>query len=250
MPIDLNYKPQNCYYCKYAVCKFLGNNKGYSIRCTQLNKETSAKPSVIALMDEKKPKECPYSEENNLQGSYDKWKNVKPLTNYDSIKEYETYHLPPFLGFPRKNIFIIDKNTTFIKYTEEGETKINLAYKQDIVTKLLTKQRKLKMEEYEKTETTKIISPIVENLEPAIFLIFAEYLGYYTPCIKWCEDYCENGKIDSTKETIINTIAIDTLHKMKQDFSIEMIQYYYQYFYDLAIEPWADKLTKNQVFSD
>ena len=82
-----------------------------------------------------------------------------------------------------------------------------------------------------------------EPLQPALFLLFAEYLGYVTPSpyIEWCEEFCTNGTLPTTKKDIIKTVAINTFDLMKVDFSLDEIRNKYKIFYDLAIRKWEYK---------
>lgn len=81
------------------------------------------------------------------------------------------------------------------------------------------------------------------NIPSCIFILFAEYLGYETPLIEWCEEWCNDAKFPEWKKNVLKVDAKLLYTEMQKEFSQDKIIEYYRKFYDLVICNWCDKLS-------
>jgi len=101
------------------------------------------------------------------------------------------------------------------------------------------------MEEINPTKTTTVetIECKIKNMNPCLFVLFAEYLGYLTPYIEWCEEYFEKKSLSETKMKIIQIVATNFLHQAKKDFTLIEIETYYDTFHEFLTK-WEDMMKK------
>lgn len=100
-------------------------------------------------------------------------------------------------------------------------------------------------------ETTTQVSVTVEeetlgvnNMHAALFIMFAEYLGYVSTLNEEAEKWC-NGKVpaDHVRKILI-VEAKCILRQMLKDYGQDAIRTNYENFYPLVLEEWDEKLKK------
>lgn len=89
-------------------------------------------------------------------------------------------------------------------------------------------------------ECKTVKEPIIVN--NIIFILFAEFLGYNSRFIPWCEDLCNGEKYPRFALNIINVEAKIIFKEMLKTFSVENIRYYYDKFYNIILKKYEDKL--------
>lgn len=80
------------------------------------------------------------------------------------------------------------------------------------------------------------------NVPACILLLFAEYLGYVSDLIEWCEEWCTTDNFPEFKKKILYVDASSVLKKMQKDYTIDELHQYYNQFYEVAIKGWVEKL--------
>lgn len=106
-------------------------------------------------------------------------------------------------------------------------------------------------EQSETTQTSTNKAKVEEKeitLVPAIFILFAEYLGYVSPYLEWCETLCETGELHKVKLRILSIEADNIKKQMLSEFSVEDIRFYYDLYYNLSLKFWEEKY-KNHTTS-
>lgn len=81
------------------------------------------------------------------------------------------------------------------------------------------------------------------RVESPLFIIFAEFLGYVSIFNKMAEDWC-NGKVP--QEHIQKVLIMEAkciFRQMKKDYELEDIKEFYNLYYPLILEEYAEKLT-------
>ena len=104
-------------------------------------------------------------------------------------------------------------------------------------TETITKNNDAKVE-------SNIICP-----KSAVFLMFAELMGYVSPLIDWANDMCDGKLIESYKEKFIKIDAISIFHKMCIDFDISVLRENWDAFYDTVLEDYENNVLKNETDS-
>lgn len=79
------------------------------------------------------------------------------------------------------------------------------------------------------------------RVHPALFLIFAEFLGYVSPFIEWAELACTKGVVDYQKK-ILKMDAFVIFERMKKEFDVKTIKEYWDSLHDVAIKKFEAKL--------
>lgn len=85
---------------------------------------------------------------------------------------------------------------------------------------------------------------VMINVKSPIFLLFAEYLGYDSPNLEWCETWCGGKNIPSYQKSIIEVDAINIFNKLKEEYTIEDLHKRYQEYYDVIFMDMELKLLK------
>jgi len=81
-------------------------------------------------------------------------------------------------------------------------------------------------------------------IEAPIFIIFAEYLGYVSRFNKLAVEWCD-GKIPETYiQKIMIMEAKSIFRQMQKDYTLPTIKYWYNTYYPVILEEFADKLAK------
>lgn len=104
------------------------------------------------------------------------------------------------------------------------------------------------METVTETSNTTTALVLVENkdatkftLPAPVFILFAEYLGYETPFIKWCENMCTQKNVPEYQKNIIISEAKNMLVDISKEYSVKKIHDYFEELYDVAIDKWLVK---------
>lgn len=85
------------------------------------------------------------------------------------------------------------------------------------------------------------------TLPAPVFILFAEYLGYETPFIDWCENMCMTKNTPEYQKNIIVSEAKNMLVSISTEYSISKIQEYFAELYDVAIDKWLTKYNENNL---
>lgn len=93
-----------------------------------------------------------------------------------------------------------------------------------------------------KTETNKI------TVNKALFLLFAEFLGYASPLIDWAEEICDGKEVEDYKRKIIEVDANFIFNKMQKEYSLEDIRSWYDEFYPLILKEYEEKMKNTLPF--
>lgn len=88
----------------------------------------------------------------------------------------------------------------------------------------------------------------IETIHPALFLVFAEFLGYVSPVIDWAEDICDLKEVDKTKRNFVKIEASVIFKKMQEDNTIDEIRKWYDEFYPIILQEYAEKLKTELPF--
>lgn len=91
---------------------------------------------------------------------------------------------------------------------------------------------------------TNVEEDYLYTLHPALFIKFAEFLGYVSEVIDWCDSWCDGEKPKEHQQKFIEVNAVEILDQMKKDFTIEQIRQYYELFYGVILYEFDDNLTK------
>lgn len=105
------------------------------------------------------------------------------------------------------------------------------------------------------TVTNEKNSTVTENkekelkvIDKAIFVLFAEFLGYVSPLIDWAEDICDCKNVPEFKKKIVYLDADYLFKEMQKEYTIEEIRKWYDEFYPVALKEYADKMKSDLPF--
>lgn len=105
------------------------------------------------------------------------------------------------------------------------------------------------------TVTNEKNSTVTENkekelkvIDKAIFVLFAEFLGYVSPLIDWAEDICDGKNVPEFKKKIVYLDADYLFKEMQKEYTIEEIRKWYDEFYPVALKEYSDKMKSNLPF--
>lgn len=79
----------------------------------------------------------------------------------------------------------------------------------------------------------------------ALFILFAEFLGYASPLIDWAEDICDCKDVPDFKKKIINLEADLIFSDMKTEYTIDEIKKWYNEFYPIILKDYDEKMNSN-----
>jgi hypothetical protein len=89
------------------------------------------------------------------------------------------------------------------------------------------------------TETNENTEKIIKT---PVFIIFAEYLGYVSRFNELAIDWCDGKVPDEYIQNILIMEAKSIFRQMKQDYTIEEIQYWYNTYYPVILVEYDEKL--------
>lgn len=87
-----------------------------------------------------------------------------------------------------------------------------------------------------------------KEIHPALFLVFAEFLGYVSPVIDWAEDICDLKTVDESKREFIKMEAFIIFKKMQEENTLEEIRKWYDEFYPIILQDYDEKLKTELPF--
>ena len=79
-------------------------------------------------------------------------------------------------------------------------------------------------------------------VDPPLFIKFAEYLGFVSEMIKWCDELCDGKDIPEYKKKFIEVEAKAMFNEMLKTMTREEIKDYYESFYEVILYQWDDNL--------
>jgi hypothetical protein len=80
------------------------------------------------------------------------------------------------------------------------------------------------------------------TLQAPLFIKFAEYLGYVSEVLEWCDEWCEGNEPAEWKKKFIEIDARQIYNEMIKDMSRDEIKNYYESFYEVILFEWDEKL--------
>lgn len=98
------------------------------------------------------------------------------------------------------------------------------------------------MENNTTTTTTTVEKTTVQVINKALFLLFAEFLGFESPLIDWAEDICDGKEVEDFKKKIIDIDASFIFNQMKKEYTLEEIRGWYDEFYPLVLKDYDMKM--------
>lgn len=105
------------------------------------------------------------------------------------------------------------------------------------------------------TVTSEKDSIVTENkknelrvVNKALFVLFAEFLGYASPLIDWAEDICDGKNVPEFKKRIVYLDADYLFKEMQKEYTIEEIRKWYDEFYPVVLKDYDDKMKSNLPF--
>lgn len=164
--------PSICNNCEYLIKTDTStsythkpNTKYYNVYCKKKPDTTTVtKGKNIAYLkdveeDIKCPNWCPLNPNavketytnpslNKHKAMFDRWNSITRKLDWDSIKVGEIYHLPPYMGFERRDVIIVSKSNsqgTYREITKPTTTTPTTFYPTSIMLKFLVKS---KLKEY------------------------------------------------------------------------------------------------------
>lgn len=89
---------------------------------------------------------------------------------------------------------------------------------------------------------TKVENEYEYTLQAPLFIKFAEYLGYVSEVLPWCDEWCDGKEPEEWKKKFIEIDARQIYNEMLGDISIETIKEYYEAFYEAILFEWDEAL--------
>lgn len=69
-------------------------------------------------------------------------RKIKPITEWDDIKEGEYYHIPPLLYNKRFDFLVVEKKENSMKVKKNGDNYNQTIFRTDITSRFIVKQQK------------------------------------------------------------------------------------------------------------
>ena len=104
-----------------------------------------------------------------------------------------------------------------------------------------TKEKEIKA----KGTETVVLNPGDEyeyQVDAPLFIKFAEYLGYVSELVEWCDELCNGKDIAEYKKKFIEVEAKTMFEEMLKSMTREDIKSYYETFYEVILYEWDDNL--------
>lgn len=102
--------------------------------------------------------------------------------------------------------------------------------------------------EEKKSVITESSNNELKVINKALFVLFAEFLGYASPLIDWAEDICDGKNISDFKKKIVYLDADFLFKEMKKEYTIEEIRKWYNEFYPVVLKEYDEKMKSNLPF--
>ena len=107
------------------------------------------------------------------------------------------------------------------------------------------------MEELQKMQSTATQTQVQSDnsdekyiIYPALFIKFAEYLGYVSKLLDWCDSWVSGKEPEEFKKKIIYVDAQNIYKQMLADIGEAKIREYYDAFYEVILYEWDEALDK------
>ncbi len=107
------------------------------------------------------------------------------------------------------------------------------------------------MEELQKEQQTTTQTQVKSNdneekyvVYPALFIKFAEYLGYISKLLTWCDSWVGGKEPEDFKKKAILVDAQNIYRQMLSDIGEAKIREYYDAFYEVILYEWDEALDK------
>lgn len=97
------------------------------------------------------------------------------------------------------------------------------------------------------TKTVENTEKKLTEVNNIIFLLFAEFLGYESPLIGWCEKICNGNYPPKYVTNILNVEARMVFKEMQKEYTIGEIRSWYDKFYPLVLEDYDLKLLEREL---
>jgi len=68
---------------------------------------------------------------------------INPITDWEDIKEGETYHIPPLIYNKRMDFVVVKKEKNSMKIKKDGIDYCQTLFKNDITTRFVVKKQKI-----------------------------------------------------------------------------------------------------------
>ena len=162
---------KSCKTCKYAEQEIITENlkDNYSNwLCTHDKKKSVISLSVLDSKPLNPPVWCPLHgltslgksdttkvQEKKKLNNFEKreiLEKMKPMIEWDDIKEHEVYHIPPLLYDDRKDIIVLTKNDMYLTYRtlskelDKSSNITNRLYKNMLTSRFLTQHKVQKIQ--------------------------------------------------------------------------------------------------------
>jgi hypothetical protein len=79
-------------------------------------------------------------------------------------------------------------------------------------------------------------------IDAPLFIKFAEYLGFVSSLVSWCDELCEGRDIAEYKKKFIEVEAKTMFNEMLKSMTREEIKDYFETFYEVILYVWDDNL--------
>lgn len=95
-------------------------------------------------------------------------------------------------------------------------------------------------------ETTEKVK--VEN--KALFLVFAEFLGYVSPLVEWAEEKCKTRSktFEAYKQKAIDMDAVRVFKKMENELGIGVIRKWWKDYYNTLLKEYDETVKEDDGF--
>ena len=144
--INLNgLRKKTCNSCENFKKLTLKNGKTAFV-CNKYSSLIQPKKKKVIVYDKPEGEEidtplwCPLVKKDKLTYAEREklWKGIKPINDFENIKEKTWYHIPPINGRKRKDIFVVNKLTYTLEYREKGYTYISIMRNDDLAINFMS----------------------------------------------------------------------------------------------------------------
>ena len=109
------------------------------------------------------------------------------------------------------------------------------------------KETKTNVNGVETTTTTTISEKKPNEVNPIIFIMFSEFLGYESPLLNWAEMICKGIAAPKFVEKILQIEAMTIFNEMKKEYTLMEIRNWYDQFYPLVLEQYEMKIIEMEL---
>ena len=98
------------------------------------------------------------------------------------------------------------------------------------------------VETKETTTVETLATETKKEVHYAVFIVFAEFLGYESPLIEWAEEMCNGKDIAQFKKNVLAVEAKQILKKMREKYTLGEIRKWWNEFYTVVLEECETKV--------